>query len=314
MSRSFPHRQTRFRPAGRWVLAAILGAGCIFLPALASAQAKKKAANDHEKRTGKVFEVEKKGKTASLIVEEADGEKLKVDVTSKMKFMVRGTGDSGFLKHPKAVVSSDSVFAANRQFFGKKFTVHLGNSPAALFEQDENNAEVYHIAGPIVDCDETSFAINVAGEPYKVNFEQGAELSVAIESTDPDHASVGSPVEVEGTTRGGKFHATSVVVNLERPLVADEVFAAGDKKGPKSKTTAASKTAKKPAKSGDKGDKEDMPEKTDDTPATADPLKPGSNSDPFGVLKDNNKKDPKKKPAPVKPKPKKPTEDPDAGS
>jgi hypothetical protein len=245
-----------------------------------------------------------------LTVEEADGEKLKVDVTSKMKFMVRGTGDTGFLKHPKAVVSSDSVFSANRQFFGKKFTVHLGNSPAALFEQDENNAEVYHIAGPIVDCDETSFAINVSGEPYKVNFEQGAELSVAIESTDPDHASVGSPVEVEGTTRGGKFHAISVVVNLERPLVADEVFAAGDKKGAKSKTTAASKTAKKPAKTGDKGDNEDMAEKGDDAPA-ADPLKPGSGADPFGVL---NKKDPKKKPAPVKPKPKKPAEDPDAGN
>src|SRR5262249_21755096 len=157
---------------------------------------------------------------------------------------------------------------------GKNFTVHLGNAPAAIFEQDEDKADVYHIAGPIVDCDETSFAINVGGEPYKVNLEQGADLSVAIESTDPDHASVGSPVEVEGTTRGGKFHATSVVVNLERPLVADEVFSA-DKKGAKSKTTAASKTAKKPAKTGEKGDKEDAPEKTDDPPATADPLKPG---------------------------------------
>jgi hypothetical protein len=295
-------------------MAAVLGAGCLLLPALASAQAKKKAANDHEKKTGTISEVEKKGKNATLTVAEADGETFKVDVNSKMKFMVRGTGDSGFLKHPKAVVSSDSVFTANRQFFGKKFTVHLGNSPAAIFEQDEDKADVYHIAGPIVDCDETSFAINVGGEPYKVNFEQGADLSIAIESTDPDHASVGSPVEVEGNTRGGKFHAISVVVNLERPLVADEVFSAGDKKGPKSKTTAASKTAKKPAKSGEKGDKEDMPEKTDDPPATADPLKPGSNADPFGVLKDNNKKDPKKKPAPVKPKPKKPTEDPDAGN
>src|SRR5437660_8668701 len=147
MSRAFLHRQTRFHHMAHWALAAALGAGCVFLPALASAQAKKKAANDHEKKTGKVFEVEKKGKNAVLTVEEADGEKFKVDVTSKSKFMVRGTGDTGFLKHPKAVVSSDSVFAANRQFFGKKFTVHLGNSPAALFEQDQDNAEVYHIAG-----------------------------------------------------------------------------------------------------------------------------------------------------------------------
>jgi len=311
MSRSSLRGQTQYCPVARWVLAAALGVGCAFLPARASAQAKKKAAADHEKKTGTIAEVEKKGKNAILTVAEADGEKFEVQVNSKMKFMVRGKGDSGFLKHPKAVVSSNSVFTANRQFFGKNFTVHLGNAPAAIFEQDEDKADVYHIAGPIVDCDETSLAINVGGEPYKVNFETGADLSVAIESTDPDHASVGSPIEVEGTTRGGKFHATSVVVNLERPLVADEVFAA-DKKGAK-KAAAASKTAKKPVKTGEKGDKDDMPEKTDDAPATADPLKPGSNSDPFGVLKDGNKKDPKKKPAPAKPKPKKPSEDPDAG-
>src|SRR5262245_18176722 len=215
MSRSFPHRHARFYLAGQWVLAALLGAGCFFLPTFASAQAKKKAASDHEKKTGTIAEVEKKGKNATLTVAEADGETFKVDVNSKMKFMVRGTGDSGFLKHPKVVVSSDSVFTANRQFFGNECTVRRGNSPAPNFEQDDDTADVYRIAGPIVDCDETSFAINVAGEPYKVNFEQGADLSVAIESTDPDHASVGSPVEVEGTTRGGKFHATSVVVNLE---------------------------------------------------------------------------------------------------
>src|SRR5262249_20580583 len=152
MSRSFPHRHARFYLAGQWVLAALLGAGCFFLPAFASAQAKKKAASDHEKKSGTIAEVEKKGTNATLTVAEADGETFKVDVNSKMNFMARGTGNPGFLKHPKVVVSSDSVFTANRQFFGKKFTVHLGNSPAAIFEQDEDKADVYHIAGPIVDC------------------------------------------------------------------------------------------------------------------------------------------------------------------
>jgi hypothetical protein len=190
---------------------------------------------------------------------------------------------------------------ANGKYFGKKFIVHLGNPPAAVLEQDPKNAEVYHIAGPIVDSDEMSFTITANGDSCKVYFEQGAPLDVAVESTEPDHAAVGSAVEVEGNSRGGKFHATSVAVTLDKPLVADEVFA--DKKSGKKSAKATKKTAK--SEKGDKtakGDSGDPADKADDT--SADPAKP--TTDPFGVL-DKDKKDAKKKPAGTKPK-KKPAE------
>jgi hypothetical protein len=128
-------------------------------------------------------------------------------------------------------------------------------------------------------------------------------VEVAVESTEPEHAAVGSEVEVEGTTaKGGKFHATSVVVTLDKPLVANEVFA-HDKKAAKSKS-APTKMAKKPSKTdkGEKGDKGDTGDTTDkgDEPPAADPF--NSSSDPFKV---NNKKDSKKKTSGSKPKAKK---------
>jgi len=311
MSRSCVRRWNQFGQlvVRHWTargLAAAALAGFILLPSLAVAQGKstaaqgksKKTAIEPEKKTGKIADVEKKGRASTLTIEEADGEKFDVMVTGKMKFVVNAKGDTEFFKHPRTFVSSDSIVYSNNKFFGKKFTVHLGNTPAAVVEPDPDNAEVYNIAGPIVDSDETSFTITANGSPYKVNFEQGAAVDVAVESTEPEHAAVGSAIEVEGNSRGGKFHPTSVVVTLEKPLVAEEVFAAEKKPGKKS-----AKATKKSTKIGDKtakDDKGDAAEKTDDP--SGEPLKPAS--DPFGVL---DKKDAKKKPSGTKPK-KKPAE------
>ncbi len=131
-------------------------------------------------------------------------------------------------------------------------------------------------------------------------------MSVAIVSSEHEHATVGAPVEVEGTTKGGKFHPTAVVVTLDKPLVADEVFAASETTKKKGKSAAASKTTKKAAKTDKGGDKEEMTDAGDDAPPK-NPFKSGG-SDPFGEL--SKKGDPKKKSSPTttKPKPKKPVE------
>jgi hypothetical protein len=282
-------------------IVAVSLAAWLCLPMLVAAQASKskKAAPHAEKKTGKIAKVDSKGKSSTLTVEEADGETFDVLVNAKMKnFLIKGKGDVGFLKHPHVVVSSDSVFTANMQFFGKKFTVHLGQSPEAVFEPDPNNAEVCRIAGPIVDGDETSFTINVSGSPYKVNFEQGLAPEIAVESTEPEHAAVGADIELEGKSRSGRFQADSILITLDKPLSSDDVFSKNDKKAGKSKTAAATKGMKKSAKS----DKSDPAEKGDD--AGTDPAKPPTTSDPFGVLKDN-----KPKPGGGKPKPKKPSDD-----
>jgi hypothetical protein len=308
MPRSITHRRRLSSNPIAWGLAIVASTAFAFLPAVDAAQSKsKKGSADHEKKTGKVAEVEKKGKACTIKVAEADGETFDLNVAAKTRFVVNGKGDSGFFKYPRAFVSSKSVFlnSANGQFFGKKFTIHLGKEPAAMFEPEENNPEVYHIAGEIVNCDASSFTINSNGTVQKVNFEQGADETVDIESTDPDHALVGSEVEVEGTTKGGKFIPLNIVVTLDKPLVADEVMAASEKKPGKAKPT--SKTPKKTAKTdkGDAGDKEDTAENGDENPAGK-PLQPAS--DPFEV----KKKDPKKK-TPAKAKPKKPV-DPDSDS
>jgi hypothetical protein len=294
-------KRNRYHAWAGLIIAAAALAAWLSEPAFIEAQASKskKAAPHAEKKSGKIAKIDSKGKTSTLTVEESDGETFDVPVSPKMKnFLIKGEGDVGFLKQPHVAVSSESVISSNMQFFGKKFTVHLGPSPEPVFEADPNNPEVYRIAGPIVDCDETSFAINVGGSPYKVNFEQGLPPEVLVESTEPEHAGVGAKIELEGKTKAGKFQADAILITLDKPLSSDDVFSKNDKKGAKSKTAAATKGAKKPAKS----DKSDSGDTGSDT---TDPAKPPATSDPFGVLKDGNKP----KSGGGKPKPKKPSDD-----
>lgn len=290
-------------------LAALAVTGWTLVPTAVFAQAgksKKSSAAETSKRSGKIAEVEKKGKAATLTVEEADGEKFPVQIAPKTKFVVNGKGDAAFFKLPHVSVSSERIVMnpGNNYLFGKTFTVYLGaGAPEPTFERDPNSPEVCHIAGPVVDADDESFTINVSGTPYKINLEKGAAPDISVVSTDAAHAAVGAEIEVEGTTRAGKFHPTSVVVNLDRPMVADEVLASGDKKGAKTKSAGKTKPAKKTARSksddGDAGIDGDAP--------AGEPIKQGS--DPFNVLNKGNKKESKKGGTKPVPQPKKPFND-----
>jgi hypothetical protein len=279
---------------------------CACLPSAASAQgAKSKKGADSTKKTGKVAEVEKKGKTATLTIEESDGEKFDVLVTAKTNFIVNGKGDVSFFTHGSMFVSSDEVVRnpANNYLHGKKFTIYLGGKgPGERVEPDPLNPEVCKIAGTVINADEESFTFEAQGTPYKVGFDTGG-VDISVESTDPEHAAVGSPVEVEGTTRSGKFHPTAIVVTLDKPMSASEVFAAGDKKSAKGKAgakTAGKKTTAKTDKGGDKS-----ADKGDDD-------KGKGSADPFGVLDGGSgKKDAKKGKTPPAKKDKKPVDDSD---
>jgi len=280
-------------------------------PVPAQTSKSKKSAPELEKKSGKISEIEKKGKAATLTIEEADGEKFDVQLTPKSpRFVVNGKGDIGFFKHANVFVSSESVVrnAGNNYLFGNKFTIHIGGKPPVQrFEQDPTNPAIYHIAGPVVDCSEESFTFDGGDSPYKVGFEQGVVPEITIESTEPEHATVGAEVEVEGVTRGGKFLPSSVVVTLDRPLVADEVF--GHDKKAKSKAAASKAATKKNAKT-DKADKSG--DKSGDDPTATDSPKPAA--DPFGVLGDNKKDTKKGKTAPPPKKDKKPASDTDSGN
>lgn len=314
MRRAFAFQRNRY---GLFIAAAALFlAAWAAAPLSVSAQGKSKKPAADAKRSGKIAEVEKKGKSATLRVEESDGETFDVLIAPKTKFVVNGKGDAAFFKHPHLSASSESVVmnAGNNYLFGKKFTVYLGsNQPDPRFEKDAISPEVCHIAGPVVDADDESFTINVEGTPYKVNFEKGVAPDVSVVSTDPAHATVGSEIEVEGTTRAGKFHPSSVVVNLDRPMVEEEVFATekGDKKGPKSKAAGSKGKTPKKARSdktnqgdgGEGGISGDAPE--------GDPIKSGG--DPFNVLTNKKGKATKKSTKPV-PKAKNPFENGDSDS
>jgi hypothetical protein len=276
-------------------------ASCVCLPAGAWAQGSKaKKGADSGHKTGTVAQVEKKGKTATLTIEESDGEKLDILVTAKTNFLVKGRGDATFFKHSNVSVSADEIVmnAGNKYLFGKKFTIHLGNKPPAeVFEPNPMNPSVYHIAGPVVDCAEDSFTFEAAGTQYKVGFEQNVVPEISVESTEPEHAVVGAAVEVDGTAnKGGKFNPTAIVVTLEKAMVADDVFGAGDKKSGKSKS---SKSAKKNMTKSDKGSKDKTDKSADkgEDAAAGEPVKTG---DPFGVL--DNKDGKKGKAAPKKDK------------
>jgi hypothetical protein len=282
---------------------------CACLPLRASAQGakSKKGAADVEKKTGTISHVEKKGKNATITVEESDGEKFDVPVNAKTNFVVHGKGDISFFKHGSMFVSAEQVVfnEANNYRHGNKFKIYLGGKgPGEVVEQDPISPQVYKIAGTVVDADDESFTFEAEGTPYKVAFDP-AGVDVSFESTDPDHAAVGAAVEVEGATRAGKFHPTAIVVTLDKPMSASEAFAAGDKKS-KSKT-ASSKTKKGTSKTDKGADK--SADKGDDGGD-----KGKGNSDPFNVLgSGDSKKDAKKGAdkgkAPTQKKDKKKTDD-----
>lgn len=261
---------------------------CTCLSSVASAQgakSKKGAAADGEKKTGTVSHVEKKGKNATITVEEADGEKFDVPVNAKTNFIVHAKGDISFFKHGSMFVSSDEVVrnSANNYLHGKKFTIYLGGKgPGEHVEQDPVSPDVCKIAGTVVDADEESFTFEAEGTPYKVAFDP-AGVDVSVESTDPEHAVVGAQVVVEGATRAGKFHPTAIAVTLDKPLAASEAFAGGDKKA-KSKTGAKT-TGKKTTAKNDKGNDKSA-DKGDEAG--------DKNKDPFNVLGNGDNKDGKK--------------------
>ena len=231
----------------------------VCLPAAASAQGakSKKGAADGEKKTGKIAEVEKKGKTATITIEESDGEKFEVLINSKTNFIVNGKGDVSFFKHGGMSVSSDEVVrnAATNYLHGRKFTIHLGGKgPGERLEQDPGNPELCKIAGTVVDADEESFTFQAEGTPYKVGFDQGG-VDISVESTEPEHAVVGAQVGSSKERHAGKFHPTAIVVTLEKPMTATEAFGSGDKKSAKSKTGSNKTAGKKTTSKADKVDK-----------------------------------------------------------
>ena len=269
-------------------LCLLLLAGLAGSPAAAFAQgAKGKKGAEAEKVTGKVTEVERKGKAATLTVEKDDGGTLEVAVTTKLPVLVTGKGDQSCIQ-PKAWVTSQQAVLANQELFAKSFTVYLGKAPPAHCGSDPMSMEVYQISGQVTAAGSEAFVLNCGDEfgTHRVSFEQGARIDVTVNSSEHDLIEAGNKIELEGMTRAGKFVPSKATVTVEKLLTGDDLFP--DAKKAK-KGAPAAKTAGTAKKTG----KKDEPE--------GDAAAAGNSGDPFGVLGNDAKKAPDKKAPDKKP-------------
>ena len=252
-------------------LALSLLAGLCLAPTLATAQTKsKRPSTETDKITGTVASV-KKGRPAKITVTKEDGETLEVSILPKTAFAVVAPGDVSSLV-PNHLVSGRALIN-NDRLFVNAFTVYVGIKQDVGLQKDPDSPSECDICGVIKSVDGESLMVDLGGQigTVPVLFEQAATVKVTINAGDPSLATEGAAIELEGTTRVGRFLPSRITVTLTESLDAEELFGAS-KSGSKSKTTS-SKTSKSKSASKD-GDATDAGGKG--TPTAA---------DPFGVIK-----------------------------
>lgn len=237
---------------------------CLAIPAATVAWqgSKGKKGPETEKIEGKVTGIEKKGKAATVTIEEDDGQTHEVLLPARLKVAINGKGDADFLR-PKVWVSSQKVVMVNNLLFCSRYTVHVGTNPPPLLRPEQGSEEIYHVSGQVVAIDDNSVTLNVGNpkQTQKIAFEVGAPLDIAVSMADLDLIVEGSEIELEGVSRGTKFTPQKATVKLAQPLTAAEVF--GAEKGKADKAKSAGKSGKKPSKAKDDSPTVDEPEKKD---------------------------------------------------
>ncbi len=229
----------------------------VVLPPVAWAQTTKgrKPGPDLEKLSGKIQEVEFKGKAANLIIDRTDGgDPLEILVTPKLKVLISGSADSAILV-PKQSVVVRGAFESNKEWFAKRFEVYPGSPPPTSGIQPEaEKGGAYVIAGTLLAHENGKLLINAGGKQVPVNFEQGAAPEIVVFTSQLELAKVGSPIEVEGSTRGGKFLPQKILIQLQDPLTPEDFAPRKPEKKaapPKPATKSKKEKGVKPVPSGD---------------------------------------------------------------
>lgn len=265
-----------------------------------------------EKISGKITQVEAKGKAATLTVAGDGGQTLEVLLTAKTRFSVSAPGELANIQ-PKMFLVAERAVESNNLLFARKFDLYVGGqTPPATIQRDPKSPEVFYIAGMVTGTDKEGVMLNVGGALKPIRFEQGGAPEIRVFTNQIELIKEGAEIEMEGNTRNGKFLPSNVVVSLEEPLSADELAGrkakvppkATAKSTPRGKKTAGGDPAATEGASGDdpfgfankkKGAKTEAP--------MTDPPIGGDSNDPFGF----NKKDKaKEKPAGDAPQSEKP--------
>lgn len=250
------------------------------VPAWAQAQKGRKTGPELEKITGKIKEIDFKGKAANVVIEREDGgEPLELLVTAKLKLQITAPADATLLA-PKQSIVARGAFESNKEWFAKRFEIYHGSPPpVAGVHSEPDQGGSFIIGGTLLAHENGKLLINAGGKQVPLNFEQGAPPEIKVFSTQMELVREGSAVEVEGSTRGGKFLPQKLAIQLENPLTPED-FAPRkpEKKAPAPKTASKSK----------KGPKD--PKSADEPEAPAGEFDP---DDPFGVNKKGGKPAPK---------------------
>jgi hypothetical protein len=211
--------------------------GLLCLPAVARAQ---RPEPKTETKTGKVVEVQKKGRARTLIVDDATGQRLEFVITPKVSVEVTAPGDAGFLQ-PGQFLSARGTMS-NQKVFVKELTIGLVKPrtrqvAAGSFEKAPamtgESTESYLLSGSIVGTqpdpdykDYLRVGLNIRGAVPPIMLEPG--YTVTVSSSDPDLIVAGAPVDLElAPLRGGKFTLIKATVRLQEPLSSETLLGKG---------------------------------------------------------------------------------------
>ena len=187
-------------------------------------------------KTGRILELETKGKATTLKVETSDGETYDLKVAPTLEFSVIGQGDAGFVKPGMYLIARGTM--SEEKIFLSKATIQLvpkgkKPSPGRIVKapaQAGASVNTYDVAGEIVSAgppegydDYTVVLLKIAGRNPPVWFEPKYEVQVS--SSDPAHAAVGNGLELAlKPLRGGKFQPVGVRIHRDTPFSSEEVL------------------------------------------------------------------------------------------
>jgi len=197
--------------------------------------------------TGKIKSVEKKGRTLVLSIETENGETIEQLLTTRTPVIIKGAGDSGFLR-PGVVVYTKAFQNKEKKLFGKEFKVYLDGSRYRGAKQGKT-PEILEVIGLIAQVNKEQVTLNIGrGGPGILQLEK--DYKVNVESANRALIAAGATITLTGKPARGRFKATAVEINLEKPLDSEKYFAAqkdGSKRGRKRSRGAstASKSGKK---------------------------------------------------------------------
>ncbi|MEZ6067259.1 MAG: hypothetical protein R3B90_16500 [Planctomycetaceae bacterium] len=186
-------------------------------------------------KSGKLTEVQQKGRTTTLILQMDDGQTHEVKVTPLISLAINGTGSKDLLEAGRLV--SGTGIMSNNTIFLTEVTVHLlpkgRKAPTGGVQKIEAEAgesvNQYMVGGELTSFgpadgfpEYMALGLKLRGNVPNVWTEK--EYTVKVSSADPEHAPVGSPVEVQyKLLRGGREMPAAIIVTREEPFTLDDV-------------------------------------------------------------------------------------------